>query len=231
MGIFSEIKSKTQGIVVDHKDFKSGAKNLPTNHYVCKINLAFFDKSSSGAYYVTLDLTVDFDGKARPYKERIYISNAAGEFERTNAQGEKVSNMGYALVDSICTVALNKPMDECLVETKSIKIYDFDKKMDVVADRDVLVDLKDKVINLIISEENQFKDKAKTGTVVRNAVSKVLFNDLRTICEVTGGIEKPEFCEDFLAKNKGQIVDKTKGAKGGTKAPEKETKSSSLIFN
>ena len=134
------------------------------------------------------------------------------------------------VIDDLCLIATEKPLCEQETEEKVVNIYDFDLKKEVPKSVQVLTGLTDAPISLgivkALEDKTKLNDQTKeyepTGeTREVNNIEKVFHTELHlTVPEARAGKDRGEFWDAWLAKNKGQIRDKTKkdGAKSGAPA-------------
>lgn len=224
MSLFAKAQQATQNMKVEEKDTLGGSFTVPSDVYKGGIKMAYLDAWASGALYVGFEFALLVDGKERVHKEMITISNKAGSFTYTDKQGDAVTMPGYVMVDSILRAATGKGFADQTPVVKGVKMYDSAAKAEVIKEREVFMEAVGKKLNIAILEQEVDKTAKDpvSGTYVptgetrkENVVSKVFdFDTNKTISEIKAGAEA-KFCNDWVAKYKGQVVNKVKGNKAG----------------
>lgn len=218
MNIFDAVKNNTSGKVIHSKDYRGGSSLLPSNIYSAVIKGAYYDKSPKGAYYVSLRLALNVDGKAREYTEKLYISKFTGEFFYKTADGKESVLMGMELLESLSMLVNGKKVADADVQNKQIQITTANGTELVT--RECIVDLLNKPIQVGIIQERKLhweKEKADAGeTVTTNAINKFFNKDDFTCSELEDvRITKPEYKTYWINTFKDQVVDRTKSKSSG----------------
>lgn len=226
MGIFDKVN--TSNTVAAETDRVKGDKKQPlaSDIYNLIIKHAYVTKAKSGAMAVNLLLTTQED---REIKMTEYITSGDSKGNKTYYEKEKdgkkeqFSLPGFSLIDALAQIVTGKSILEASSEKKSIKLYDFEKKAEVVTEVDMLVNLVGKPICGAVL--NQIQDKtaknAATGeyeatgkTYATNVVDKFLSPDERkTSTEIKNNIPA-DFAAKWEAKWKGQVDDQSTEVKG-----------------
>ncbi len=219
-------KLKNVEVDVAERDSLGGYQLFDTNVYDFIIKMAYVEESAKGALGAVLVLETP-DG--RSYRETIYFTNRKGETFFTNAKGETQHLPGFQLVNSITMLTLQTPLDEMETEERVVKAWDATALGEINKTVDAFVELIDQPIKLAIEKQLQDKtekvgdDYVPTGeTQERNAIVKAFHSEKNvTLTEAIAKIT-PEFLDKWVAKNKDQVIDKTKKDKSVTKgAPAK----------
>jgi hypothetical protein len=227
-------KLKTTEVDVQDRDSLGGYQLFDTDVYDFTIKMAYVEESKGGALGATLMLESP-DG--RTYRETIYFTNKKGETFFTNAKGETQFLPGYNLLNSITMLTIQTELAEMDTEERIVKVYDADAKAEINKTVDAFVELINQPIKLAIEKQLQdktVKNEATGGyeptgeTQERNAITKAFHSEkLVTLTEALGKLE-PEFMDKWVAKNKGNLLDKTKKdktiAKGTPSATGTSTK-------
>lgn len=226
MGIFDQVN--TSASVAPEKDSVKGSRKEPlaSNIYNLIIKLAYVTKAKSGAMAVNLALVTP---EEREIKLTEYVTSGDSKGNKTYYEKEKDGKKeqfalpGFALIDSLCQIVLNKSILACTTEKKSIKLYNYDAKAEVVTEVDMLMELVGKPICGAVLHQIQDKtaknaasgEYEPTGkTYAINVVDKFLSPDERkTVSEIKNGIPA-DFAEKWLAKWKDQIDDQSTEVKG-----------------
>lgn len=225
---------KRQKDVEATKDVVGGYSLLPTDVYKATIKMAYLGKSKNGANFVTLILNTP----EQEHKETIYITNRNEEVYYTK-QGVKHYLPGFVIIDELCLLVTGRSLSEMETEQKHVKVYNYDTNREEPTEVPVLVELLNAKLEVAITEEKFFKqEKGASGEyedtdeeVSRNTITKFLSDDGFTINELIDEVEEPDYKPKWLARNQGQVYDRTKKKKknapstGTPKAPKKAPKS------
>lgn len=205
----------------ESQDRLGGFSLLDTDIYVGTIKMAYGGSSASGALNVTL--VFDFDGQE--YRETVYVTNKDKQNFYLTQNNKKAPLPGFTTVEDVCLIATNTPLSEQNIEDKSIKVFDFEQKTEVLQTVPMFVDLLNKPIAVGIKKRivNK-KTKADDGSYVdtaetreENFIDKIFHPELKlTVAEARH--EKPaDFWDKWIAANQGKVFDKTKKVAGGAK--------------
>ncbi len=229
---------KTDGLEESQDRLGGGAPALETDIYLLTIKAAFAGASSGGAQNVTLITTTE---GGREYKETIYITNRNGDnwFVNKDDKTKKVRLPGFIIIDDICMLTTEKPLNQQEAEEKVVNVYDFDAKKEMPKNVPMLMALLGKTFYAAITNtlENQ-SDKVGSGadteyvpnakTRNTNAITKVFHDPSKvTMVEARNG-QEAAFFDSWLERNKGQTIDKrtikdgeggNSGRPGGQKSP------------
>lgn len=205
-----------------------GREITPTGVYDATVKMAYAGAAQSGAQFVQLILDVN----GQEVRETIYVTNRKGEnfFVDKNDSKKKHPLPGFTLIDDICLFTTEEPLAEQEVATKTVKVYDFDKRTDVPTEVPVLVNLLEKPIKIALLRRIENKEKkgddgnyhptGETRTV--NVFEKALHPETgRTVNEYRHGIETAEYQEAFKKRwidEDGRGKDDDRSSRGGASA-------------
>lgn len=202
------------------------------------IDVAYLSESDKGALAVNLKLSAVQGGDT--YRETIYFTNRNKEttYEK---DGKIYHSKGFNQVNSLCLLTAGIPFNECSTETKMVPIYDFDAGKEIPKEVECLVEvegesaifaiLKIKELKRVYNEAiDQWEETDEEREI--NQIDKIFrASDRCTVAEVLAELPTGVFIEKWLEKNKGQVVDRTKGKVSSGSAskgkPAKGTRSSS----
>lgn len=190
---------------------------VPSDAYSATIDIAYLGKSEGGANSLTVVLLLPEGKKVR---ETIWFTNRQGgtTFEK---DGKQFNLPGFNTVNSLCLLAGGKPLAEMTVGTATYPIWDSNAGKEVPTEVQILSELNSqKVIAgiLHVIEDKNKKNEATgkyepTGeTRETNTIAK-FFRDgcRRTVAEITAGEEKGAFIDQWVEKNRGEVINKAKG--------------------
>ena len=222
-------------VVEKEQDRISGAKfTLDTGVYLVKIVQAFFSKSAGGATAMNF-LFKTSEGK--DFSQVIYITNKQGGITYTSKKGPNKGMEfplpGYLLVDSICKLAVNKPLSEVAaydehskkyvnVKAITVSVRDFTSKQNVNKTYDMFTDLMDAKLHLAI-EERKVNKQVDNGNGYENTNEARVINEIVKVFTVNGltstelekGLTEPLFMKEWSDKNSGKLVDQFKPVSNG----------------
>lgn len=235
MGVFDKVdnSAKTEEV----KDRVRGVRQAPMASDIQNliIRQCFVQPSKGGALGVTTIFEVaDGEHKGRELKITEYVTSGNDKGNKTfyekkgdNGQIEQYDLPGYALMNEMAQLVLQKGILECQNEKKTIQLYNFDKKTEVPTEVDMLVEFLNKgVCGCVLHRiEDKRSRNDRTGeyeptgqTFATNIVDKFLNpRDRKTVSETRNGIDAT-YQEQWLDKWKDQIDDKsTEVNNAGTK--------------
>lgn len=222
MSLFAAVQNTTSIKTADTDVLPTGT--VASGIYPAVVKMAYLDASKGGAISVNFEFDLTVNGAVRSYKETVYITNKEKSFTYQDKKtGEAKPMPGFSMVDTLCKLATGKGLAEMGAEAKDIKIYSFEQKEEVVAKREVLMNLLRAELQLGIHEilENKqvksgdtYVDSAETRT--KNEIKKAFNKDGLTSTEVESKATEAKFKKEWLKKFEGKQQDKTK--KGGVVA-------------
>lgn len=220
----SLLKSLTTDSNIQGEKDQIGTLVPDSGLYNCKVTLAYLSKVPSGATGLFLTLMTD---KGDEMKHSLYITSGTEKGCKNtyqNSKGETQYLPGFLQANSLCVLAVGKPIDQMDTEEKVLSLYNFESRTDVPTKKEVLVDLlgKDIIIGLIkVKADKSVKnDQGKyipTGeTRFESEIDKFFHAESRmTTSEIASNAEKAVFIDTWNTKWTGKEKDKsTKGAVG-----------------
>ena len=146
--------------VEKEKDFSK--RTLDTNIYGATIKMIFAGQAKSGARNVTLQLKL---ANGKDYNETIYLSNKEGK-NTYEKDGKEFYLPGFLLVNNLAIMTTGKGLFDLAadVETRTVKLYDFDAKKEVPTDVQAIVPMLGKQVLVAIQEEEFEKTKLNEAT-------------------------------------------------------------------
>lgn len=196
--------------VEKEKDFSK--RTVDTDIYGATIKMIFAGQAKSGARNVTIQLKLD---NGKDYNETIYLSNKEGK-NTYEKDGKEYYLPGYLLVNNLAIMTTNKPLAELEseVETRTVKLYDFDAKKEVSTDVPAVIPMIGKKVLIAIQEEEFEKQKMNdttkkyesTGEVgIKNVIVKAYDPETkRTAVEMRDDKEATQH-DTWLEANKGKL--------------------------
>ena len=230
MSIFGT--GSTGSKVEKEQDF-SGKGKITSGAYEADIKMAFAGQAKSGARFVTLQLKLD---NGQLHNETIYLTNKEGK--NTYMKDDKEFYLpGFLLVNNIAIMACEKGLHELAdeVETRTVKLYDFDAKKELPTDVPAIVPLIGKRILVTILEEEYEKQKLNDTTkkyegtgeyAVKNSLVKVYdLETKKTAVELRDNKDATNL-EAWLNNNEGKLktverkesANQTTAVAGGSKS-------------
>lgn len=228
MGIFSGLKSEG---LEETRDSLGGFSALESNAYTGEIKLAYAVKSPGGAQGVF----VEFDFNGTKFSTIEWVTNKKGEnwFLNKNDQTKKVPLPGFTIIDDLCIVTTEKPLEEQATEEKVVKVYDWDQKKEIPQNMPVLVDLIGKKVTLGIIKQiedaqkknqttGEYENTGKTREV--NVIDKVFHYPTNlTVPEVrnatkAGVAPEASFHPAWVERNAGKTKDRSSGSDAAGKS-------------
>lgn len=201
---------------VEKDTLSTGMRIRDTDVYPGIIKLAYITKSDKSKAQA---MNIEFEDDHGIYKEQIWFMNGQGKV--VNDKGEYTKN--FLKANSICLLACGKPLVKLEPETKTINLYNFEKKAEVPTDVPMLVDLCGKPITFAIQRIKENKQKKNDSGQYEpineareiNAIAKVFRSkDDKTEQEIRGKQEVATFKDKWLEANKGQVWDRFKEVTG-----------------
>lgn len=216
---------KTTEVDVQERDVLGGYQLHDTDVYLATIKMAYVSESKNGA--LGANFVLDIDGSE--YRETVYFTNRKKETFFTNGKGETQALPGFSLLNSITMLTIGVEAAEMDTEERTVKIYDYDAQAEVNTSVDAFTELFGTQIKVAI--ERQLQDKTEpdndgkyvpTGeTTERNVIVKAFHADKDVTLTEAIAKSDPMFMGKWLAKNKGNIIDRTDKKAGGTPAKAK----------
>jgi len=211
MSIFSNMT--TEGME-QSSDTLGGYSPLESGIYTAKIKALYVTESKSGA--MALNLIADIDG--REYRETIYITNKDKQnFYLSKKTGKKVPLPGFTTIDDLCLCGIGKHLAGLDTEPKTVKLYDFEAKGEVLKEVPMVTEMLGATVDLGILKEIVDKNTLQGNEYVpsgetreQNTINKVFHSEThKTVPEATAGKEVAEFYGKWLEKNGGKTIDRS----------------------
>lgn len=240
MGLLSNLKSEG---LEKQEDRLGGFSLKETDLYPAKVKVAYITKSANGA----LGMNILFDIASQEYREpTIWFTNTKGENfyftkdDKGNATKTKAQLPGFALINNLCRLSIDKELSELDTEEKVIKVYDPEEKKEVNKSLPVIVDLGGAEILLairkVLANKSEKGDKDANGKDTYHNLEDIReYNEIvnvfhletqGTVNELEAGKE-PEFAKLWQEKYKGKVHDIRTIKDGNTGAPKSSRASSS----
>jgi hypothetical protein len=199
------------GKVEAEKDFSK--RTLDSDIYGATIKMIFVGQAKSGARNVTIQLKTA-DGK--DYSETIYVTNKEGK-NTYEKDGKEFFLPGFLLVNNLAIMTTGKGLHDFVeddIETKTVKLYDYDAKKELPTDVQAVVPMIGKQVMVAILEEEFAKSKLNESTKkyeptgeygVRNVMVKAYNPETRqTAVEMRDDKEAAQ-ADSWLEANKGKL--------------------------
>ncbi len=209
-------KFSTEGFEDEVDSVGSGYVVHPSGLYPAKIENAYFSTSQGGATAVNIVAALEDGSKI---KEAIYITNKKGEpFYKDKNTGAKKLLPGMHLINSLCTLTVDKELSAMDKEDKLVEIRNYDLNKDIPTKVEVLVELLGTSINIGLLELHENKSKKVGKAYVptnekreKNTIDKFFRDgDNLTTTEIKAGSTEAEFVNKWTDKNSGVVRDKFK---------------------
>ena len=212
--------------VEKEKDFSK--RTVDTDAYLGTIKMIFAGQAASGARNVTLQLKLD-DG--REYNETVYLSNKEGK--NTYVKDDKEYYLpGFLLMNNMALMTTGKGLHELAadVETRTVKLYDYDAKKELPQDVPAIIPMIGKRVLVAIVEEEYEKQTKNQSTGkyegngeygVKNTIVKCYDPETRqTAVEIREEKEATQL-DSWLEANKGKLktVERTNAPANQKSAP------------
>lgn len=229
MSLFGEGFSKK---AEKEQDFSK--RTVDSGVYEAEIKMAFAGQSSGGARSVTLQLKLE---NGKDYSETVYVSNREGKnvYEK---DGKEYYLPGFLLINNIAVLATERNLFDLAedVETRTVKLYDYDLRKEVATDVPAIIPLIGKRIKVAILEKEEEKNTLNTSTNkyepsgefrIKNEMVKVFNPDTNQTVPEMRDEKDASVITDWLEVNQGKLkVAERKAAPANQKTA---TKSSGLF--
>lgn len=184
------------------KDMTGGGSfTVPSNIYLANIKTAYEGLSKNNAAFVRY--VFEIDGKE--YSQTLYVTNRNGDafYMKDN---KKMPLPGYSRANAIAVMVTGKELHEQEVDTKVVKVYDYDAGKEVNQEVPMHVDLIGGQVYLGMLEV--VKDKYQgDGTVTINEVDAVFHKDSKQTLNEALGKRDASFYDKWLESNEGKQRD------------------------
>lgn len=146
--------------VEKEKDFSK--RTLDTDIYAATIKMIFAGQAKSGARNVTVQLKL---ANGKDYNETVYLSNKEGK-NTYEKDGKEYYLPGYMLINNMAIMTTGKGLFDLVedVETRTVKLYNFESKKEEATDVMAIVPMIGKQVLVAIQEEEYEKQKLNDST-------------------------------------------------------------------
>ena len=161
-----------------------------------------------------------FDIDGSEYRETLYLTNKEGKPYYTDKDGAKHNVAGFLNGDALALLTTGKPLADCAMERKVVKLYNFEQKKDIPTEVDCLTALIGQKVKLGVLQEVSFKSakqpdgsyKETAETREANVIDKVFHaTSGKTVNEFRAKVAEAEFMPKWAEKWTGKVKDKTAG--------------------
>lgn len=212
MGLFGGL---TDEGLEEAQDRVGGFQPHETDIYKGTIMMAYALKSTGGAQGVYLTVALE---NGKEYRETLWVTNKKGEnfYLNKNDNTKKVPLPGFTVMNDICLVTTEKPLNQQNDEEKVVKVWDSETRSEQPKSVPVLVDLLGKELSVAIGNtlENKTMKQGNDYVVIAdtrnvNTIEKVFHEPTKlTVTEGKNGKTEGEFYQTWLDRNKGVVRDK-----------------------
>lgn len=203
------------------KDTLGGFKLLDTDVYLMDIKYAYLGKAAnSNARSFNIEAT---DANGNRHREQIWISNKEGGNQYKDKKTSKMEYLpGFLLANSICLLAAGIPLIKATVETKTINVWNSEKKAEVPTDVPMITNVLGKPIKLAIQQTRKNKQVKNDSNVYVNTAEERIevgiakafrFDSNKTEAEIRNKADA-KFMDEWLTANKGKVRDQYKKVEG-----------------
>jgi hypothetical protein len=220
---------KTDKSIQDDADVIGGNGPIDSALVDTVIDMAYLDLSKGGANSLNLIFKTK-DGKTIKITEWITSGTAKGvkNYYETSG-GDKRYLPGFNTANGIALLAVGKEISELSPEAKTVKIYDFDAKKEILVEKQVLTELHGQEITLgilkVIEDSNV---KNGEGVYVpsgytreANQIDKVFrTSDKLTVAEIKAEADEAVFYAKWGDKNTDVTRDKSAAKNGHIPKPK-----------
>lgn len=128
--------------------------------------------------------------------------------------GKKVLMPGMKVLNSLTYVALGKVAEQCTIEPRTVKIFNYKTKQEVPTQVDAIVEMMNQPIRIAIKKVNMYKKELVNGErvptttrFITNEVEKYLDTSGRTAQEKADGTQGPVWAMAWSEKNKDKLFE------------------------
>jgi hypothetical protein len=236
---------QTKAGVEGEKDVLGGGGAIDSGIYLNTIKVAYLSKSSGGA----LALNVILDNNGKEIRQQFWMTSGDAKGNKNTYVGKDKKEHylpGFLTANSLALLTVGKEIGDCELETKVIKLYDYDAKGEVPTEVQVFSELTGQQIlsgiqKITVDKNIDSGEVDATGVKIYvpsgetrdiNEVNKFFrATDGLTVPEITAGKTEAKFKEDWDNKFTGVTINKAKGAAGvKTGAPSAGAKPTKSLF-
>lgn len=203
MGAFSDIDTSD---MEQSKDVIGGEYTKNTGIYKAIITAAYRTVSQGGAVGVGLIMKLEDDTE---YRETLWVTNKEGKaYYVHKTTGKKSPLKGFSMIDDLCWIVTEKPLNAQNTEEKQVKIYNSATQKEEPTLVPVLTDLVGKTVLVALIKERTNKTQKQGNEYVPiaeerfiNYIDKFFHPELKcTYPEARDNLEKGAFYEAWLKK-------------------------------
>lgn len=213
---------------IENETNNLGIGVLDSALYDFVVDMAYFNKSQGGANSFNLHLK---DKNGATLRTTLWITSGDAKGNKnyyTGQDGAKRYLPGFNQANALCMLSIGKEISELIPEAKTVKIYDFDAKKELPKEMQVATELLGAEISCgVIKQLTDVNVKNDQGVYVptgktreENEIDKCFRTaDYMTVAELRAKETTPAFKDKWVAKNTGNVRDKSaakKGAVAGT---------------
>ena len=194
--------------------------------YDATIKMVYLNQSASEA--VSCNIILE-NSAGKELKESFWIKSGKAKGNKTYFTKDKVDYPlpGYSIANSMCVAATGESLSKCMesIEKKTINVYNPELRKEAPSERPILTGLLNKVIKVAVHQVVEDKvSKAANGqyepTGESRTVNQCKFfgnTEGKTAEEITSSSDATMF-DNWSAKNKGTVLDKSTKSKGTSAA-------------
>ena len=198
------------GKVEQEQDYSK--RTVDSGAYEGEIKMAFAGAAKSGARFVTLQFKL---ANGKDYSETVYVTNKEGK-NTYEKDGKEYHLPGYLLINNLAILTAGKGLHELAadVETRTVKLYDFDAKKEIPTDVPAIIPMIGKKVLITILEEEYAKTKLNDATkkyeptgeyAVKNSLVKAYCPDTRKSPVELRDDKDATALDAWLALNEGKL--------------------------
>ena len=192
---------------------------LDSDIYDMTVDMAYIDSSTGGAMSLNLILV----NSKYTLKHTLWMTSGESKGCKNyylTKDNKKQYLPGFILADDLSMMTTNTPISDQKPEEKMIKVYNPELKKEVPTAKQVLITMLDKPIKVAVlkqvvdkqtkNSEGRYENTGETREV--NEIDKFFHAATGlTVTEAKAGMEKGEFIDQWLEKNKGNTRNRVKG--------------------
>ncbi|WAW11616.1 ssDNA binding protein [Acinetobacter phage nACB1] len=233
MSIFGTGAASTN--VEAEKDFSK--RTLDTGAYSGTLGMVFVGQAQSGARNVTVHVNLD---NGKKLTETVYITNKTGQ-NTYEKDGKHFHLPGFQLINNLAVMTTGKGLFDLAadVETRSVKLYDFTAKAEVLQDVQAVIPMIGQRVLLAVQEEEKEKQKKNDATgnyegtgefTLINSIVKCFDPETTQSAVEKANGQEAAALEAWLKTNKGKVKEAKKAATPANQASHTATNKPSGLF-
>jgi hypothetical protein len=222
MSILKNLKSDEN--ISTAKDSVGGGGAIDSDSYKAVVSMAYLTESKGGAAGLVFSAKAE---NGREIRQTFWMTSGKdkGQKHYYEKDGEKHELPGFTAANSLCLLTTGQEIGDLEPEKKVVSVYSYEAKAEVPTKVDVLTDLigKEIVIGLLKQTVDKTTKNEATGkydptgeTRDENEIDKFFHAEtLKTVAELRAKADEAAFHAIWVAKWKGQVRNKAKGAAAG----------------